>query len=442
MLRFRDWAALDENARRCQTASAIEFAKALEPRLNAFVAFEDSGPPTAGILDGMPYAAKDIFKTSTRTPHGGLDSPLQMAEQPNAPALQALDDAGGFRIGYTAMTELAYEPSGYNAQHGRAKNPWNLDFITGGSSSGSAAAVASGTAVIAFGSDTGGSLRIPAHACGVTAWKPTHGLVATAGAMPLAPTLDTIGLLARSAADLKDAAYILTRTDHSKVITPLQTAVVLTDVITMAEISIASALHDGIEAIMETGISFANRTAAAEFENLDVHVFSVMQAEAARTHRNLLDGSMLDPVLRKRLGKGLTIDDATLAASVSARPRLAADFIARVFAGADAIILPVLTTRTPPADECDPTSASFNAKTLYQLSRWTRFANILGFPAVAIPSGFDDRGMPIAIQIVGKPNSDHALIATAAAMQARTNWHARVPTAIADIVNHFETGRL
>jgi aspartyl-tRNA(Asn)/glutamyl-tRNA(Gln) amidotransferase subunit A len=442
MLRFRDWAALDENARRCQTASAIEFAKTLEPRLNAFVAFEDGGPRHAGILDGMPYAAKDIFKTPTRTPHGGLDRPLQMAEQANALALQALDDAGGFRIGYAAMTELAYEPSGYNAKCGRAKNPWNLDFITGGSSSGSAAAVASGTAVIAFGSDTGGSLRIPAHACGITAWKPTHSLVATAGAMPLAPTLDTVGLLARSAADLKDAACILTETDRSKVITPLQTAVVLTDVFAMAETSIASALHDGIDAVMETGLSCANRTAAAEIENLDVHVFTVMQAEAARAHRNLLDGSTLDPVLHKRLSKGLAIDDATLAASVSARPRLAADFIAHVFADADAIIMPVLTIRTPPADECDPKSTSFDPKILYQLSRWTRFVNILGFPAVAIPSGFDDRGMPIAIQIIGKPNSDHALIATAAAMQARTDWHARVPAAIADIVKHFETGRL
>ena len=271
--------------------------------------------------------------------------------------------------------------------------------------------------MIAFGSDTGGSLRIPAHAGGVTAWKPTHGLVATAGAMPLAPTLDTIGLLARSAADLKDAAYILTRTDHSKVIAPLQTAVVLTDVITMAEISIASALHDGIEAIMETGISFANRTAAAEFENLDVHVFSVMQAEAARMHFNLLDGSMLDPVLRKRLGKGLTIDDATLAASVSAALALAADFIAHVSL-AQTHNLPVLTTRTPLADECDPTSASSMPRHSHQSAAGLDLQTCL-ISAVAIPLALNG-GMPIAIQIIGKPNSDHALIEIAAAHKRRT----------------------
>ena len=89
------------------------------------------------------------------------------------------------------------------------RNPWNPDFICGGSSSGSAAAVASGTVTIALGSDTGGSLRIPAQACGITAWKPTWGAVSTRGAMPLAPTLDTIGLLARGAADMHAAATVL-----------------------------------------------------------------------------------------------------------------------------------------------------------------------------------------------------------------------------------------
>ena len=95
-----------------------------------------------------------------------------MPKGQQAAVLNLLDCAGGLRVGYTAMTELAYEPSGYNAVHGRVGNPWNLDFISGGSSSGSAAAVASGSVVVALGSDTGGSLRIPAHCCGATAWKP------------------------------------------------------------------------------------------------------------------------------------------------------------------------------------------------------------------------------------------------------------------------------
>jgi aspartyl-tRNA(Asn)/glutamyl-tRNA(Gln) amidotransferase subunit A len=433
---FSDWAALDTDTRHVLTATASDRARRLERRLNAFVVIEENSASSASVgpLAGVPYAAKDLFATGRRLPTCGLTDGAKIDLEGNAEVLGRLDDAGAHCFGFTTMTELAYEPSGYNAVRNRARNPWNLDFIPGGSSSGSAVAVASGSAVIAIGSDTAGSLRIPAHCCGVTAWKPTFGIVPVSGALQLAPTLDVIGLLARSAADLAPAAEVLVSDHLPPTSATIDRAVVLTDALSATEPSVRSACQQGIDAIEGCGMRLERREGLAAIEAIDAHVLIVLQAEAARTHRSRLADPLINVTLRKRLGKGLAIEDAALAASCAARTSLAKDFEDKVLGRSDAALLPVMAIRTPPAVETDPTSQSFSARNLYDLSRFTRFVNMLGFPAIAIPVGFDDRGMPVGLQVVGRPGSDRLLLALATAVQAKTNWHARVPAAIVDLV--------
>jgi len=438
MARIRDWSELDRNAQQRRREAARAHAAALYPMLNASV--EIVWPPPsdmAGPLRGLPYAAKDLFRTPTRDPGCGFTGDLAPRVEGVSPLLERLADAGADLVAFTGMTELAYEPSGFNQTLGRVRNPWNLDFISGGSSSGSAAAGASGVVVVALGSDTGGSLRIPAHACGVSSWKPTYGLVSTEGAMALAPTLDTIGLLARSAKDLMLVAPVLGRSSTAAEVP--RRAVVPDDVVAECEPAIRRCLADAVAAIEAAGVAVERRPSLLPvLEAIDRHAWIVMQGESARRHRSLLDAASLAPVLQKRLAKGLEITDEMLAESVTARPRLVRQFAAEVLSDGDVLVLPVMPITTPRADRCDPASERFSARTLYALSRWTRFVNMLGLPAVAMPAGFDDNRMPVAVQIVGPAGSDLALLKLVQNVQAMTSWHARVPDAVAHLMPEGE----
>jgi aspartyl-tRNA(Asn)/glutamyl-tRNA(Gln) amidotransferase subunit A len=386
----------------------------------------------SGPLALLPYAAKDMFAAPHHRPSGGLAAVIEPSVAGYADVLKHLDEAGACRVGFTAMTELAYEPSGYNASAAYPRNPWNLDFIPGGSSSGSAVAVASGTAVVALGSDTGGSIRIPAHCTGITGWKPTWGVVTTAGALPLAPFLDSIGLLARSAADLSSAAAVLSTA--ARPCRAIERVVVLSDALEAAEPSVRQACQDGIDALQACAISVSAAAGLPSIEAIDAHALRVMQGEAARIHGERLHSPAINAVLRKRLEKGLTISDAALAASRAARAPLAQDFEAGVLGPADAAVLPVMPIRTPPYHEVDPASHSFSGKRLYALSSCCRFVNMLGFPAVAIPVGFDDRGLPVGLQMIGRPGRDGDLIDLAMRVQSKTDWHGRIPNAVRDLI--------
>jgi aspartyl-tRNA(Asn)/glutamyl-tRNA(Gln) amidotransferase subunit A len=438
MDRIGDWSELNTDAQRRRREAARAHAAAVGPVLNAFVEIVPAAATgMAGALGGLPYAAKDMFRTPTREPSCGFGIGFAPAIEDFSDPIAHLAAAGADLVGFTSMTELAYEPSGFNETRGRVRNPWNLDFISGGSSSGSAAAVASGAVVAALGSDTGGSLRIPAHACGATAWKPSHGLVSTHGAMALAPTLDTIGLLARSANDLLLLAPFI---GSSRVAEAPRRAVVPDDIVAECDPAIRRCLAETVAAIEGAGVAIERGSALVPvLEAIDHHALIVMQGESVRQHQSLLEGDSLAPALRQRLAKGLEIADEMLARSVTARERLVQQFEAEVLSDRDVLVLPVMPIMTPAADRCDPASDRFSARTLYALSRWTRFVNMLGFPAAAMPAGFDDNRMPVGVQIVGRAGTDLALLDLVRNVQAITSWHARVPDAVAHLLPEAES---
>src|SRR5438445_4597182 len=202
------------------TQSCLDRIAQWQPRVNAFMAIDaDEALAAADVADaalakgklsgplhGVPLAHKDMYYDAGKVVTCGSKIRRDFVGTTTSAALRRLKDAGSIRLGWLQMAEFAYGPTGHNSHYGPVHNPWAIDHITGGSSSGSGSAVAARLTFAALGSDTGGSIRMPAHFCGVTGLKTTYGRISRAGAMPLSQSLDTIGPLART---VEDCALLL-----------------------------------------------------------------------------------------------------------------------------------------------------------------------------------------------------------------------------------------
>jgi aspartyl-tRNA(Asn)/glutamyl-tRNA(Gln) amidotransferase subunit A len=381
--------------------------------------------PREGQLSGLPYVVKDMFATGRSQPAWGCSTP-QAPALPRSPLIDRLDQAGASLIGAATMTELAYEPSGLTRRG--ALNPWRFDRVPGGSSTGSAILVAAGCCFAALGSDTGGSVRIPAHCCGVSALKPGYGRLPLDAAMALAPSLDTAGIFARSASDLALIWPVLAN-EAPGAPDEVSGGTLLVDAFAESDAEVAHIVRDAVDVLAASGLTIVERSGFPE--GADRHALLVLQAEAAHEHRARIDDPAIDATLRKRLGKGLSIPDHELAPALSARAQLRDQFILSYLGEAGVALLPVMPIRTPRGHEVVPTSQQFNPRSLYALSRFTRFVNYLGLPALAVPAGFDSDGMPVGLQLIGRPGSESALLQIAIRLQEQTDWHGRVPAAIA-----------
>jgi aspartyl-tRNA(Asn)/glutamyl-tRNA(Gln) amidotransferase subunit A len=407
-----------------------------QPRLNAFVSTELRFPGAArGALAGIPLAHKDMFYRADRVSNCGSKIRKGWVASQTAAVLERLDAAGATDIGTLNMAEFAYGPTGHNEHWGDCCNPWKPEYITGGSSSGSGAAVAARLVYGALGSDTGGSIRVPAAACGVTGLKTTWGRVSRHGAMPLAHSLDTIGPLARSAADCALIFQAIAGHDARDPIT--SRAPVEVDLGRPApKVAVSSRwmernAHPEVAAAVLAAARFFNakEIEAPEFELLSAHCLTVLQAEASAQHAQWMRERSQDysSAVRVRLEAGYAIPATQYLEVLRLRTMWLERFTATTLADADVYLCPAIPVPIPTREETGLRGGPEMPTRLAEVTRLTRWVNYLGVPALVVPCGFDSRGLPIGLQLVARPFAEGVLLAAGHAYQRETDWHRRMP---------------
>ncbi len=414
-----------------------------QPRLNAFVELEpEAGNAATGPLCGVPLAHKDMFYRAGRVSNCGSKIRRGWVASATSAALERLGAAGALQIGTLNMAEFAYGPTGHNEHFGDCRNPWDTARIPGGSSSGSGAAVAARLVFGALGSDTGGSVRLPAALCGVTGLKTTLGRVSRHGAMPLCHSLDTIGPLARSAEDCAllygaiagfDARDPTTsrepvKADLSQPARGLRVAFSPAWAERDAHPEVAKALREAAAALRSAGLALVE-VEAPPLEPMSVQGMIVMQAEASAQHARWMRERPADygSAVRARLEPGYAIPATVYLEALRQRSALLERFCEDTLRDADAFLLPVLNLLAPTLEETGARGGAEMRKVIGEIGPLTRWVNYLGVPSLALPGGFDSRGMPIGLQLVGRPFAEEMLLRIGHAFQQATDWHLRAP---------------
>lgn len=434
---------LDTRGRRFNGIVMIEPGRALETA-RAVDKARASGEPL-GPLAGVPMAHKDLFYRAGREAACGSKIRRGFKPEITASALTRLDAAGAVDCGSLHMSEFALSPTGYNEQTGHGLNPWNPAYVCGGSSSGSGIAVASACVPAALGSDTGGSIRHPSAMCGVTGLKPTYGAVSLFGAMPLSSTLDCIGPLARHSRDVARLHDVLAGPDAADPTTygaPMgRCEAALTGDIRGVKIArpqgyYAEALSDEIGTSLDEALHVLGHlgakhtdTSTPDMARLNALMHLVMSVEAATLHRKWLQSRPEDYAdqVRGRIEPGLYYPATRYVEALALRGPLTREWLDVVLGDADCAIIPTLPIPVPTLAETTEGSPEDIGAVIGRVTRHTRALNYLGLPVVAVPSGFSASGLPISVQLVGRPWSEPLLLRIADAFQRATDWHARTP---------------
>ena len=414
----------------------------LNPTLNAFITvvppelFFQKTDTQNTLLDGIPIAVKDMYDTKGIRTTAGSRFFADNIPQEDAFAVQKIKKAGAQIIGKTNTHEIALGVTNNNPHYGACKNPWDITRTPGGSSGGSAVAVATGMALAALGTDTGGSIRIPAALCGVVGLKPTYGRVSLRGILPLSWNLDHAGPITRK---VEDAALVLQvmggydELDPTSVKTlPGDYSSHLKDSMKERKIALAvggfieEADQEILEAVCNAAQVLAKEGALITEVNVDflreaaIANGLMTQADGAAFHRERLkehpDWFGADVRQRLEMGAALTSSEYALARRTQAEVKRQCEVLLNLY---DILILP---TTPIPAPLFEGEDAVQRAR---QLTRFTAPFNLTGLPALTVPCGFTKDGLPIGLQIVSRAWNEAGALRTGYAFQQATDWHTR-----------------
>jgi Asp-tRNA(Asn)/Glu-tRNA(Gln) amidotransferase A subunit family amidase len=415
-LKAGSWSALE------LVRASLDRAAFVQPTINAFVelhtdeALADAdasdqrrsrGKPLSA-LDGIPIGVKDAIGIGGHTMIAGSGTtPAQVRS--DAEIVRQLRGSGAVVIGRTRLHELAYGASGLNDFDGGAHNPAYPDRLTGGSSSGSAATVAAGVCPVAVGTDTGGSIRVPATLCSIVGFKPTYGLLPTQGVLPLAPSMDHVGLLTRTIADVRLAMDSLAPAGYTANTGRRRgrRLGVLIDPQMPAEPAIADALDAVLAKLSDRGWALETVGLPGGYDVMELST-TIMSFEAYHANRSRLEheAARVGADVRERLESGATISQHTYRDALERRDRFRAS-ISAMAGGYDALVSPALPLPAPSrADGARP-------EVRRRLVQNTRLQNLVGMPAITFPG--PGGPAPWAVQLSALWNRDAQLLATAAA---------------------------
>lgn len=429
----------------------------VEPEVNAFItvardeatrAAEQAEAEMArgeyrGTMHGIPVGIKDLYDTAGIRTTSGSKIDADRVPTADSAVVEGLKAAGAIIIGKLMMTEFAFGEQGRNAHYGDVHNAWDLARMPGGSSTGSAASVAASECAASLGSDTGGSIRVPASLCGLVGLKPTYGLVSRRGMTPLSWSLDHAGPLARS---VEGAAVTLQAIAGHDPLDPtsadapvpnyeerltgevrgLRVGVLREYVWDLIDPEVERLTRAALEQVARLGVEVED-VSVPRLEDYGLVMSTIIPADAAAVHREtvLRRGADYDPVTRIHIESGLFVTAADYSKANQLRALLNRD-IAKVLERVDFLMTPTCPVTAPSYAAPVVTLGGQEFPSRMVLSRITRLFNSNGLPAATVPCGFSE-GLPVGLQIAGRAFDDAGVLNMAYAYEQAAGWHTRRP---------------